>query len=161
MGSSTAANHFLFDLIASRQRNDEPVLQLVWCPAHSWDHLPLECVTDEMLAAKSLSRNDLCFNRKADLVAKEHLDAYNVTAQQALQLERCSIQRQHLWLANLHLYISEDWSNRFPTSANGVSPAQDDCEQEVLDVRELYPRWAWGGRSLLLRNFPCQGRRLL
>ena len=134
---------FLFDLIASRQHNDEPVLQLVWCPAHSWDHLPLECVTDEMLAAKSLSRDDLCFNRKADLVAKEHLDAYNVAALQAFQLERCSIQRQYLWLANLHLYISEDQSNRIPASANGVSPTQDDCEQEVLDVRELYPRCAW------------------
>ena len=134
---------FLFDLIASRQPNDEPILLLVWCPAHSWDHLPLECVTDEMLAAKSLSRENLCFNRKADLVAKEHLDAYNAAAQQTFQLERCSIQRQHLWLANLHLYLSEDLSNRISASAIGDSPAQDDGDQDILDVKELYPRWAW------------------
>ena len=136
---------FLFDLIASRQFNGEPVLQLFWCPAHSWDHLPLECVTDEMLATKSLSREDLCFNRKADLVAKEHLDAYNASAQQTFQLERCSIQRQHLWLADLHRYLSEDLSNRIPASwwpkctwCEGVIPQMGlGCGQGAYQQREL------------------------
>ena len=131
---------FLFDLIASRQYGEDPVLQLHWCPAHNWDHLPLECVTDEMLAAKSLSRVDLRFNRKADLVAKEHLEAYNSRAQSDLLREQCSIQQQHLWLANLHLYLSEDQSNRISSTQTRDESPQDGDEPNTI---ELYPRWAW------------------
>ena len=76
-------------------------------------------------------------------MAKEHLDAYNASARQNFQRERCSIQRQHLWLADLHLYVSEDQSNRIPASGTGDGPSQDDGDQSVLDVKELYPRWAW------------------
>ena len=82
---------FLFDLIASRSNGDMLVLHLKWCPAHSWDHLPCEFVTGEMLASKSLTRQDLWLNRKADLVAKEHLANYNYVASSSATVESCAL----------------------------------------------------------------------
>ena len=45
---------FLFKLIRARDCGDGELLQLQWCPAHNWDHLPVECVSDEMLQARGL-----------------------------------------------------------------------------------------------------------
>ena len=50
---------FLFHLIDERGGKESCPLHLSWCPAHNWDHLPLESITDEMLDFKNLSREDL------------------------------------------------------------------------------------------------------
>ena len=131
---------FLFQLIDERGGRECSPLHLVWCPAHNWDHLPLECITDEMLDFKNLTRADLINNRKADLVAKEHLEGY--AARESLQTSRvlCFIQKRHLWLAKLHKHISDDTSNRLPTAQPAaVHPS----EHPTLDHKTLYPRWAW------------------
>ena len=132
---------FLFKLIEERGGQENSPLHIVWCPAHSWDHLPLECISDEMLDFKNLSRADLTNNRKADLVAKEQLEGY--AKRESLHASRvlCYIQEHHLWLAKLHKHLSEDSSNRIVPEAAGHDQALD--EQLPLDHKALYPRWAW------------------
>ena len=132
---------FLFKLIEERGGRENSPLHIVWCPAHSWDHLPLECISDEMLGFKNLSRADLTNNRKADLVAKEQLEGY--ARRESLHASRvlCYIQEHHLWLAKLHKHLSEDSSNRIVTEVGGHDQALD--EQPSLDHKALYPRWAW------------------
>ena len=131
---------FLFKLIEERGGRENYPLHIVWCPAHNWDHLPLECITDEMLGFKNLSRADLINNRKADLVAKEDLEGY--ASRESLHASRvlCFIQKHHLWLAKLHKHLSEDPSNRVPTEVAAPDQAP---EQSSLDHKALYPRWAW------------------
>ena len=131
---------FLFKLIKERGGRENSPLHIVWCPAHSWDHLPLECITDEMLGFKNLSRADLTNNRKADLVAKEKLEGY--ARRESLHASRvlCYIQEHHLWLAKLHKHLSEDTSNRVAIEVVGHDQAP---EQPSLDHKALYPRWAW------------------
>ena len=131
---------FLFNLIEERGGRENSPLHIVWCPAHNWDHLPLECITDEMLGFKNLSRADLTNNRKADLVAKEQLEGY--ARRESLHASRvlCFIQKHHLWLAKLHKHLSEDSSNRVTTEVAGPDQAP---EQPSLDHKALYPRWAW------------------
>ena len=132
---------FLFKLIEERGGRENSPLHIVWCPAHSWDHLPLECISDEMLGFKNLSRADLINNRKADLVAKEQLEGY--ARRESLHASRvlCYIQEHHLWLAKLHKHLSEDSSNRIVPEAAGHDQALN--EQPSLDHKALYPRWAW------------------
>ena len=127
-------------LIEERGGQENSPLHIVWCPAHSWDHLPLECITDEMLGFKNLSRADLTNNRKADLVAKEQLESY--VRRESLLASRvlCYIQEHHLWLAKLHKHLSEDTSNRVATEVGGHDQA---TEQPSMDHKALYPRWAW------------------
>ena len=132
---------FLFKLIDERGGQENSPLHIVWCPAHNWDHLPLECISDEMLDFKNLSRADLTNNRKADLVAKEQLEGY--AKRESLHASRvlCYIQEHHFWLAKLHKHLSEDTSNRIVPEAAGQDQAVD--EQPSLDHKALYPRWAW------------------
>ena len=131
---------FPFHFIDERGGKESCPLHIVWCPAHNWDHLPLESITDEMLDFKSLSREDLVNHRKADLVAKEHLDGYSAITLRQIDLDLCNVQRHHLWLAQLHKYISEDTSNRIPTSSSSAAEPQ---EAPPTNHKELYPRWAW------------------
>ena len=88
-------------------------------------------------------RRDLVCNRKADLVAKEHLASYSKTAATSLQRDLCSIQRQHHRLASIHSFLSDDTSNRVP-AADPQPDLNDMAQPPSLDYfKLLYPRWAW------------------
>ena len=140
---------FLFKLIRERQHEPSEALHLVWCPAHNWDHLPIECIADEMLRAKSLSRVDLINNRKADFVA-ELLEGYSTRCTASLARELCEIRRHHLWLAQLRKYLSDDTSNRVLKNQPNAE-AEHPVYSGRTDHKELYPRWDWNAD---ITNFP-------
>ena len=93
------------------------------------------------------SRIDLINNRKADLVAKEILDGYDRTCSTQAVRELCDAQRHHLWLVQMHKYLSDDTANKI-TKDHTAAPVDQRIEVAPTNHRELYPRCTWDSSGL-------------
>lgn len=128
---------FLLALIHRRRVVFDPPLQLVWCPAHLLEHLPIEMISEQQAVCAGSTLRDIHLNRKADECAKRHLHTEAIKLKAEVHTKEADVYARQLWLAKLNRPCKKDDVAPVAVSAVTTAPA------ERLAPRQLCPRWAW------------------
>lgn len=128
---------FLLTLIHRRRVLSATPLQLVWCPAHLLEHLPIEQISEQQAIDAGSTLRDIRLNRKADEFAKRHIHDVAIKLKAELRTKETDVYARHLWLAMLNRTCKK------PDVAPTTVPAVSTAPQERLTPRQLCPRWAW------------------
>ena len=122
-------------------------LQITWIPAHLFETIPCELVTNEMAASRGTSPKHVLLNRLVDVQAKlAAAEACAVSPDNDQWLYQAILQRQE-WLTILNKEIGDE------------RPPQE--ERDQLDARVaqnsdcIYPMWPWGA---FLPDFPWRAK---
>ena len=128
---------FLLALIQRRRPVFDPPLQMVWCPAHLLEHLPLEMISAEAALAAGSNVQDIRLNRKADEFAKRCIHAEATKLKAELLTQEVDVYARLLWLAKLNRACKRS------DTPPAIVPVVHTAPTERLTPRQLCPRWAW------------------
>ena len=128
---------FLANLTLYRQQQHPQPFAVQWIPAHCFEQLPIEAISDQMAQSRHTSVRHIEQNRKADLVAKEYATALSpVRVNVQHEAERCILAHQR-WLAQLHALLPTDADH----CSEEASGAPEELDREACC--KLFPHWPW------------------
>ena len=132
---------FLLALIHRRRSEYDPPLQLVWCPAHLLEHLPVEQISEQQALAAGSTLQDICANRKADECAKLQIQADALKLKADQQMKEADIFARQLWLSKLNRECKK------PDTVSQAASMVPTAPMERLTPRQLCPRCAWDSQQ--------------
>ena len=120
----------------SRVQLCEHAINVVWIPAHCYDHLPLDVITEDMAKARLTTTQHIRNNRIADLTSKKiACENAAIDPKDELMLQNAILKHQ-IKLVDINITLS----------ALAVEEKAQDEPQEI-DPCTFYPKWAWGANE--------------
>ena len=127
----------VLDVFIQRKQIVEQPVQVHWIPSHTFDGIPVELITDDMLLAKRTTLQHVKCNQKADLIAKEVAAADTAVAPKDKAWLLQAIAGRQDWLVALNKRFAVDVATSKPKATQLEQPPQ------VIDFRTAFPRWRW------------------
>ena len=132
---------FIWKTLLQKGHNDVSWFQICWIPAHTFEHLPAQCIPIELAQKRQTTPKHIHLNRIADHSAKQAAkDAAIVDPTDEPMLRSAILARQN-WLTLLHKRINVRTSFTGPEEPCELAP-QPDPDFETL-LQERFSRWHW------------------
>lgn len=149
---------FLADVVANRSAETSRPFNIEWIPAHQYDHIPIELVTEDMARCVNTTLQHIANNRLVDRAAREFAVSIAPIDPQFKPKLIEAIRSHQQWLVGVHASL--------PTHASEESNVRN--VQELPDkltsaqCRLRYPQWPWDAPAASFKwkpkiplNLPC------
>lgn len=153
--------NFLYSIVCLRKKVCEVPFQIIWIPAHCFEGIPIELLTEDLAALKGTTKEHILHNRLVDAAAKEfaHSTA-TVFPDTQRQVQNAIVQHQR-WLIDLHTLLPTEQPDRAPACTPQCSKPQTTLES----CRQRFPTWLWhlppaayGWRPKIPSGMPCPNK---
>ena len=136
-------NAILHQLQQRSHRHTDPI-QVVWIPAHLYEHLPIEVITEEWAEAKGTTRQHIHLNRVADKHARSCAHQQAAVAPDDQSWLYSAILAKQNWLTKLADLIYCDYQAlQRKVQANERVENQHDRILSERECREIFPDMLW------------------
>ena len=141
---------FLADVVANRSAETSQSFNIEWIPAHQYDHIPIELVTEDMARCVNTTLQHIANNRLVDRAAREFAVSIAPIDPQFKPKLIEAIRSHQQWLVGVHASL--------PTHAPDESNVRN--VQELPDkltsaqCRLRYPQWPWDASAVSFKWKP-------
>lgn len=128
-----------------RRTLHEQPFEVSWIPAHCFEHLPIDAITEDMAIRRGTTVKHIQRNRLVDSVAKEFAATLSPVEPAVQHAAAGYILQHHAWLAKLHALLPTD---------DGIKPVPEQATESSLTLescRTKFPQWAWNANK---GNYP-------
>ena len=141
---------FLRRLTQIRRAVRDPPFRIIWIPAHCFEGIPVDLLSEELAALRGTTLEHILHNRLADAAAKEC--ASNTACVYAdVQKEATKAIKVHqLWLTRLHAMLPTYQPDRAICIEESL---QHDCVSQT-ECQNRFPQWPWGSEIQQFRWRP-------
>ena len=134
---------FLHKLVSQRRMVHSQAVQVDWVPAHLFEHMPVELISEELAAAKGTTRLHIFCNRVVDLRAKHEAVENSAIDPKLREWLLKAILSHQEWLTTLHKNLTSD---EFALQQNSIQDEETlipGPEDSVEKHRSCFPKWPW------------------
>lgn len=130
---------FLADVVARRSAVCDTPFQVEWIPAHQYEHIPIQLVTEDMARCVHTTWQHIANNRLVDRAAREYAVCIAPVDPGFKPQLLAAIQSHQEWLVNVHALLpTHDPEHEAPPT---VQELPDTLTLAQCKLR--YPQWPW------------------
>ena len=132
---------FLLDLIDRKYDATGATIDVHWIPAHKFESMPVEFISERLAHSAGTSVIDILFNRKADLYARDVCKVISPVDVRWLDVLPRLITEHHSWLVKIARAIGQDNEE----DQCRLFEPKDQKEPEIDDafIENSFQVWTW------------------
>ena len=130
---------FLHHLVCRRKEVCDEPFRISWIPAHCFEGIPIELISEDLAALKGTTTEHIWHNRLVDAAAKEFAHRTASVHPDTQKLVQNAIFQHQRWLIALHSLLPTDQPDRATNqTSQSVEPH---CTLDAC--RKRFPTWPW------------------
>ena len=141
---------FLHQVVQLRRTQCTCPFKIRWIPAHCFEGIPVELLTEELASCKHTTLEHIQNNRLADAAAKELANQSAPVVTEVQSKVRGALIHHQQWLINLHELLPTHQPDRLVEIDENKPPD----EVTLASAQRRFPQWLWGSPRVLFPWVP-------